>query len=75
LIGFAQAHAAILSSASGATATPKGPVRVAWKLRGEILDVRIAVPKGVLAVFKWNRSHGGLAIRTEISVLPDHKKL
>ncbi len=40
-------------------------------LRGKILDVRIAVPKGVQAVYKSNRSHGGLAIRTEISVLPE----
>ena len=54
-----------LKKASGATATPKGPVAVDWKIKGKILQVTIAAPKGVKAEFKPNASHKGLDVIVE----------
>jgi len=45
-----------LKKASGAMATPKGPVHVDWKIDGEKLHVNITSPKGVKIGFKKNAS-------------------
>lgn len=51
-----------LSHASGAMATPSGPVRVEWQVRDNRLDLRMSAPPGVTLDFKRNRSHDGVAI-------------
>jgi len=52
-----------LRHARGATATPKGSVRVDWKIKGKTLEVAITAPKGVKIVFKPNVSHKGLEVK------------
>ena len=52
-----------LTSASGAMATPKGPVRVAWKLKDGQLQVSVSAPKGVAITLKENASHRGLELK------------
>jgi hypothetical protein len=46
-----------LESASGATATPHGPVSVEWKRDGDRLTVKINAPRGVTVRFVPNASH------------------
>ena len=55
-----------LTSASGAMATPKGPVRVAWKLKKGQLQVNVSAPKGVKVTFKANDSFANYEINSEI---------
>ncbi|MCK5675963.1 MAG: alpha-L-rhamnosidase N-terminal domain-containing protein [Verrucomicrobia bacterium] len=52
-----------LRHARGATATPKGPVSVDWKIKGETLTVAIVAPTGVKIGFKPNASHEGLEVK------------
>lgn len=54
-----------LKKASGAMATPKGPVHVDWKLTGKTLRINIAAPKSVKTQFKSNVSHEGLEVIVE----------
>ena len=54
-----------LKKASGAMATPKGPVHVDWKIKGKTLTVGITAPKGVKFEFKSNASHEGLEVIVE----------
>jgi|GEM_PF-2915267 len=46
-------------------ATPKGPVRVVWKLKDGQLQVNVSAPKGVAITFKENASHRGLELKYE----------
>jgi len=46
-----------LQGARGATATPRGPVAVEWKIKGDTLYVIITAPKGVKTRFTPNLSH------------------
>jgi alpha-L-rhamnosidase len=46
-----------LESAAGSTATPRGPVHVAWRRTPEKLEVRITAPPGVRTRFVRNQSH------------------
>ena len=46
-----------LDSAAGATATPHGPVNVAWRRAGGKLVVNITAPRGVRVKFVGNRTH------------------
>ena len=55
-----------LTSASGAMATPKGPVRVAWKLKKGQLQVYMSAPKGVALVFKENASFANYETNCDI---------
>ena len=55
-----------LTSASGAMATPKGPVRVAWKLKKGQLQVNVSAPGGVAVVFKENDSFANYEVNCDI---------
>ena len=55
-----------LTSASGAMATPKGPVRVAWKLKKGQLQVNVSAPGGVAVVFKENASFANYEVNCDI---------
>jgi alpha-L-rhamnosidase len=46
-----------LDFAAGATATPRGPVHVAWRRQRAKLSVHITAPDGVRVKFTSNRSH------------------
>jgi alpha-L-rhamnosidase len=52
-----------LKWARGATATPKGPVFVEWKIKDKTLLVSIRAPRGVKAEFKPKASHEWLKIK------------
>jgi alpha-L-rhamnosidase len=59
-----------LKKASGATATPKGPIHVAWNIRGGILGIHVRVPKAVKIEFVPNDSHlecVDVAIKVEVT--------
>ncbi len=56
-----------LKNASGATATPKGPVSVNWKISGKTLRIRMNAPAGVKTTFKPNASQDGLEVILEKS--------
>lgn len=59
-----------LRFAEGATCTPSGPVRVAWKVERGILDVSITAPEGVDIRFRRNPGNKGLKTRFQISRRP-----
>lgn len=48
--------------ARGTTATPKGLVRVEWKIKNKTLQVSVIAPIGVKVEFEPNASHRGLDI-------------
>jgi hypothetical protein len=47
-------------------ATPKGPVRVAWKLKKAQLQVNVSAPKGVKVTFKANDSFANYETNCDI---------
>lgn len=51
-----------LKCARGATATPKGPVHVDWKIKGNALQINMTAPQGVKIDFKPNASHEGFVV-------------
>jgi hypothetical protein len=48
-----------LAWAQGTVATVRGPIHVAWRLRGNALSVTCTAPKDVQVEFVKNASHGG----------------
>lgn len=51
-----------LQNASGAMASPHGPIHVDWELVGKILRIKINAPQGVKIEFKTNASLVGLNV-------------
>ena len=51
--------------ASGATATPNGPVQVDWKISGETVNILVSAPQGTKIKFLPNASLTGLTVRFE----------
>jgi len=54
-----------LGYASGAMATPDGPVQVDWKISGETVNILVSAPQGTRIQFIPNRSLAGLKVRFE----------
>ena len=54
-----------LSWAEGQVATPRGPVKVSWEIKGKELVVKASAPKGVRLQLRANPSHKGLRTRLE----------
>jgi hypothetical protein len=52
-----------LAHASGAAATPRGPLRVSWRREGGEAWVTVEAPPGVAVVFAANASHHGCGVR------------
>jgi alpha-L-rhamnosidase len=52
--------------ASGAMATPKGPVQVCWKVKGSSLQVQVIAPSGIKIEFMPNESHRAYAVHVEV---------
>lgn len=51
-----------LRHAEGATATPSGPVHVAWKVQKGVLDIGVTAPEGVVIRFLRNAGHKELEV-------------
>jgi alpha-L-rhamnosidase len=51
-----------LEYAHGAMTSPNGLVRVAWNKRGQNLELKVTIPKGIQAKFIENKSHQAFKI-------------